>query len=189
MNKSDDTAVPYEHIKVEGNDIFFYCDVCQDSVTELSVVLKKLERDLFVATYGLDVVPCVRVHIHSDGGDLMSGLGCMDFMKRLKLRVVTIVEGLCASAATFIFLGGSQRIVSPNAYVLIHQLSSDCWGTYENMKDEMKFCEQLMRRLKRIYLKETSLPEKKLDRLMKRDLYLSHRKCVRYGLEKFLAQQ
>lgn len=119
----------------------------------------------------------------------MSGLGCMDSMKRLKLRVVTIVEGLCASAATFVFLGGSQRIVSPNAYVLIHQLSSDCWGTYENMKDEMKFCEQLMRRLKRIYLKETSLPEKKLERLMKRDLYLSHRKCVRYGLEKFLVQQ
>lgn len=184
MNKSDDTAVPYEHIKVEGNDIFFYCDVSQDSVTELSVALKKLERDLFVATYGLDVVPCVRVHIHSDGGDLMAGLGCMDSIKRLKLRVVTIAEGLCASAATFVFLGGSQRIVSPNAYLLIHQLSSDCWGTYENMKDEMKLCEQLMRRLKRIYLKETSIPEKKLDRLMKRDLYLSHGKCVRYGVEK-----
>ena len=42
MNKSEDATVPYEHIKVEGNDIFFYCDVCQDSVTELSVALKKL---------------------------------------------------------------------------------------------------------------------------------------------------
>lgn len=183
MNKEDETIQP-EYIKVEGNDIFFYCDVCQESVTELSVALKKLERDLFIATYGLDVTPSVRIHIHSEGGDLLAGLGCMDVLRQSKLNVITIAEGLCASAATFIFLGGAQRIVSKNTYILIHQLGSGCWGKYDNLKDEMKFCEQLMKRMKRIYLKETSIPEKKLDQLMKRDLYLSHARCVRYGLEK-----
>jgi ATP-dependent protease ClpP protease subunit len=164
----------FEYIKVEGVDIFFYCDVSVESVVELCSNVKKLERDFYE--------PTIRIHIHSDGGDLHSGLGCMDFLKSTKSRIVTIAEGICASAATFIFLGGDSRIVCPNAYLLIHQLGSEFWGKYENMKDEMLQCDRLMRHMKRIYLRETKLPEAKLNRLMKRDLYLSYKKCVKYGI-------
>jgi ATP-dependent protease ClpP protease subunit len=163
-----------EYIKVEGPDVFFYCDVCVESVAELCATVKKIEREYYETV--------VRVHIHSDGGDLHAGLAAMDFLKSLRSRVVTIAEGICASAATFIFLGGDERIVSRNAYLLIHQLGSEFWGKYEDMKDEMQNCDRLMRHMKRIYLRETNIPEEKLDKLMKRDLYLSHKKCVKYGI-------
>ena len=42
--------------------------------------------------------------------------------------------------------------------------------------------EQLMRKMKRIYMRETTIPEEKLDKLMKRDIYFSHKKCVKYGI-------
>lgn len=174
-----------DFVKVEGSDIFFYCDVSQDSVVELCAVMKKLERELFAGLYTLgiyDMLPTINLHIQSDGGDLNAGLGCMDFLRSMKARVVTIAEGMCASAATFLFLGGDERVVTQNSYILIHQLGSEFWGNYENMKDEMKYCDKLMKQMKKIYLHETSIPESKLDRLMKRDLYLSYNKCVRYGI-------
>lgn len=164
----------YDFVKVEGPDVFFYCDVSVESVAELCAVVKKVERDYYETI--------VRVHIHSEGGDLYAGLAAMDFLKSLRSRVVTIAEGMCASAATFIFLGGDSRIVSRNAYLLIHQLGSEFWGNYENMKDEMHQCDRLMRHMKRIYLRETNIPEEKLDKLMKRDLHLSYKKCVRFGI-------
>lgn len=163
-----------EFIKVEGTDVFFYCDVSVESVAELCAAVKKIERDYYEAT--------IRVHIHSEGGDLYAGLAAMDFLRSSRSRVVTIAEGICASAATLIFLGGDSRIVSHNAYLLIHQLGSDFWGKYENMKDEMLRCERLMKRMKRIYLRETTIPERKFEKLMKRDLYLSYRQCVKYGI-------
>ena len=169
-------ASKLDYVKVEGPDVFFYCDVSVESVAELCTVVKKVEREFYESI--------VRVHIHSDGGDLHAGLAAMDFLKSCKSRVVTIAEGMCASAATFIFLGGDERIVCPNAYLLIHQLGSEFWGKYEEMKDEMQHCERLMKHMKRIYLRETNLPEAKLDKLMKRDLYLSYKKCVKYGIEK-----
>ena len=169
-------ASKLDYVKVEGPDVFFYCDVSVESVAELCTVVKKVEREFYESI--------VRVHIHSDGGDLHAGLAAMDFLKSCKSRVVTIAEGMCASAATFIFLGGDERIVCPNAYLLIHQLGSEFWGKYEEMKDEMQHCERLMKHMKRIYLRETNLPEEKLDKLMKRDLYLSYKKCVKYGIEK-----
>ena len=174
MGNEDESKLDY--IKVEGPDVFFYCDVSVESVAELCAVVKKVEREFYESI--------VRVHIHSDGGDLHAGLAAMDFLKSCKSRVVTIAEGMCASAATFIFLGGDERIVCPNAYLLIHQLGSEFWGKYEEMKDEMQHCERLMKHMKRIYLRETNLPEAKLDKLMKRDLYLSYKKCVKYGIEK-----
>ena len=174
---SMEQELPLPVVKVTGRDVFFYCDVDRDTVAELCVALKKLERELMG-----EEIPTIRIHIHSDGGDLHAGLGGMDFIKSLACRTITIAEGVCASAATFLFLGGDQRVVTPNSYLLIHQLGSDFWGKYEDMKDEMGQCDRLMKQMKRIYLGETDLPAEKLDRLMKRDLYLSARKCTKYGL-------
>lgn len=165
----------FEYIKVEGPDVFFYCEVSRESIVELCQVLKRVERDRYNPIF---------LHIQSDGGDVHAGLGAMDFLRTIKSTVVTIAEGMCASAATFILLGGDERQVLPNTYLLIHQISNDMWGKYEDLKDEMKQCELIMKRIKKIYLRETSIPEKKLDRLLQRDMYLSARQCIKYNITK-----
>jgi ATP-dependent protease ClpP protease subunit len=182
-NMSEPETQPETTVKVEGSHVFFYCEVCDETVTELITMLTKLETELFIglAKLGLhDVQPRVTLHIMSPGGDLYAGLAAMDHLKNMRAHVTTIADGCVASAASLIFLGGTERVVRRNAYVLIHQMSTEFWGKYEDLKDEMRQCEKLMRRLKRVYLKETGLPEKKLDRLLKRDLYLSFSKCVKY---------
>ena len=184
---SEPETPPETTVKVEGTDVFFYCEVCEETVTELVTLLTKLERELLSGLVKLGMhgtAPHITLHIMSPGGDLYSGLAAMDFLTNMRSHVTTVAEGCVASAASLIFLAGDERIVRRNAYVLIHQINSEFWGKFEELKDEIHQCEKLMRRLKRIYLRETSLPAKKLDRLMKRDVYLSHSKCVRYGLEK-----
>lgn len=182
---SEPEMPPETTVKVEGSHVFFYCEVCEETVTELVTLLTKLETELLIGTVKLGMygtAPQITLHLMSPGGDLYSGLAAMDFIKNMRSHVTTIAEGCVASAASLIFLAGDTRIVRRNAYVLIHQISSDFWGKFEDLKDEMRQSEKLMRRLKRIYLRETNLPEKKLDRLMKRDVYLSHSKCEKYGL-------
>lgn len=177
--------LPETIVKVEGSHVFFYCDVCDDTVTELITVLTKLEMDLVVTAMKMglhDVQPRISLHIMSPGGELYAGLAAMDHLKSMRAHVTTIAEGCVASAASLMFLGGVERIVRQNAYVLIHQLGTTFWGTFEDLKDEMRQCEKLMRHLKKIYLRETTIPEKKLNRLMKRDLYFSYAKCVKYGV-------
>jgi ATP-dependent protease ClpP protease subunit len=67
--------------------------------------------------------------------------------------------------------------------VLIHQLNKyGFWGKFEEVKDEMKNLTMYMQRFRAIYEYETSLPEKKLKKLLKRDLYLDSRKCLKYHI-------
>jgi len=182
---SEQETPPDTTVKVEGSHVFFYCDVCEDTVTELITMLSKLETELSLGLLKLgmhDTSPRITLHMMSPGGDVYAGLAAMDYIKNMRAHVTTVAEGCVASAASLIFLGGDIRQVCRNAYVLIHQIGTEFWGKYEALKDEMQQCEKLMRHLKRIYLKETNLPEKKLNRLMKRDLYLSFSKCVKYGV-------
>ena len=50
-----------------------------------------------------------------------------------------------ASAATFMFLAGKKRFMSPNATVLIHQVSTSFWGKFEDLKDEVKNTTEIMK--------------------------------------------
>ena len=174
-----------EFVKVEGNTVFFYSEVCEESVAELIHAVKKIELETRVSLVKLGLykqMPEVTIHIRSDGGDLYAGLAAMDFLQNADVHVTTIGEGCVASAATFIFLGGDVRLIRRHAYVLIHQIGSDLWGKYEDLKAEMVQNDRIMRDLKRIYMRETNLPEHKLAKMLKRDVYLSYRKCVKYGV-------
>jgi len=110
--------------------------------------------------------PQIRVHVMSEGGDIFSGLNIMNVLER----------------ATFILLGGSERRMGRNAYVLIHQISTEFWGNFQDLKTEMKSTEKFMKMLKKMYLTKTRIPEKKFKKLMKKDLYLSPDKCLKYKI-------
>jgi ATP-dependent protease ClpP protease subunit len=177
--ENDDT----ECTKVIGNEILFYGDVDRENALDFVEKFKKLEMDLLkkkAELFGYE--PQIRVHIMSDGGDIFSGLNIMNVLERSRVKVVTIAQGSCCSAATFILLGGSERRMGQNAYVLIHQISTEFWGNFQELKNEMKSTEKFMKMLKKMYLTKTRIPEKKFKRLMKKDLYLSPDKCLKYKI-------
>ena len=99
-----------------------------------------------------------------------------------RVKVITIAQGACCSAATFMFLGGSERRMGQNAYILIHQLSTEFWGKYQDLKDEAKTCDKFMKGLKKMYKEKTKIPEDKFKKLMKKDLFLSASKCLKYQI-------
>lgn len=185
-NKVDDedtTSLDTECVKVSGTDIFYYGDIDDDNILEFITKFKKIEKDLLKKVIDLPGYnPVVTIHIKSDGGDVFAGLSAMDHIASSKLEVHTVANGLCASAATFILMGGTRRMMLPNACVLIHQLSSGFWGKFEDMKNELENCEKFMSIITNIYKKHTKIPLKKLDEMMKRDIHLTATECLKFSV-------
>ena len=175
-----------EFVKVQGSDVFFHCEVCETTVLELNMKVKKLELELLhkYLDLGIRSRPEIRIWIRSDGGDLHAGLSAMDCLSSLRrVKVRTIADGVCASAATFILLGGRTRHMTPNSYVLIHQLNMDgTWGKFEDFKDQMANLSQFMDRFRDIYTQETRIPDKELKKLLKRDVYMDADKCLDWAV-------
>ena len=170
-------------IKVIGNELLFYGDVDRENTLEFVEKFKKLEIELLKKMAELvGQEPMIRVHIMSEGGDVYAGLNMMNVLERSRVKVVTIAQGACCSAATFVLLGGKERRMGKNAYLLIHQISTEMWGSFNDLKHELKSTDKLMKMLKDMYLSKTKIPEAKFKSLMKKDIYLPPDKCLKYGI-------
>jgi ATP-dependent protease ClpP protease subunit len=174
----------YDCTKVIGNEIFYFGDITPENVLDFTEKFRKLESGLL--KMGADIVgytPSIRINIMSDGGDLFSGFTAMNLIQKSRVHVITCAQGACCSAATFMLLGGKERKIGRNAHILIHQLSTGSfWGKFEEMKDEMRTASKFMDMIKDTYTTHTKIPEKKLKKLLKRDIYLVPEECIKYAI-------
>jgi ATP-dependent protease ClpP protease subunit len=118
----------------------------------------------------------------SSGGEIVSSLSAMDTILKCRAPINTIVDGNCASAATFLSIVGKRRYIKRNSFMMIHQLSAGALGKYNEVKDDIRNIEQLMRIMKDIYSKYTKVPTRKLNEVLKHDLWWKADVCLKYGL-------
>lgn len=86
----------------------------------------------------LAAIPSTRaleVHINSPGGDVFDGISIYNAIAQRPGPVTTVVDGLAASAASFIAQAGKTRIVSPGSMMMIHDASGICIGNAADMTE------------------------------------------------------
>ena len=173
-----------KHISVHENKIYYYAGVNRDSASELNKKIGELESKSLTLGNSLDLEqpPTIKIYINSGGGSVVSGIWSMDTILRAKVPVHTYVDGFAASAATFMSVVGNYRFMSRNSNMLIHQLSTQFWGTYSNFEDEKKNLDLMMITIKNVYKKYTKVPLKELNTILKHDLLWDAEKCLEYGL-------
>lgn len=71
-----------------------------------------------------DTVPEIRLLINSPGGEVYEGLAILNALRAHPARVVAIVEGIAASAASFIAAGVDELVMMHNSELFIH----NAWG-------------------------------------------------------------
>ena len=184
FDDSDDDVKEQKQLNIitHGNNIYYYEPIDKIPILELINQLKELESILINLKYTYDVNPVIKLHIYSEGGDAFMGLSIYDFIKTLKIPVHTYIDGLIASAATFLFLAGKKRFMTENSNILIHQISTGFWGKFEDLKDEYKNTTELMKIAKKIYTDNTSMSKKTIDDIIKRELYLTYQDALKYKI-------
>ena len=181
--KDAQVTSPDKHIAVHENKIYYYANVNRDSAVELNKKVGELESKSLTMSKTLDIdTPSIKVLINSGGGSITAGISSMDTILRCKVPVETYVDGFCASAATFLSVVGSHRFMSRNSYMLIHQLSTSFWGKYSEFEDEKQNLDLMMKTIKDVYKKYTTVPMKKIDEILKHDLMWDAKQCLEYGL-------
>ena len=167
------------NIITKGNDIYFYEDIDREQILELISQIKDLNYVLQIQAFQYNFQPCINLHLYSNGGDAFMGLSAYDFIKSNPIPIYTYIDGMIASAATFIYLAGHKRFMSENSTVLIHQISTSFWGKFEDLKDECTNSTELMKIVKKIYNSHTTMKKKQLDEILKRELLLTYNDCTK----------
>lgn len=166
------------------NHIYFDDAIDKNSCKKLIGQLEDLNIKLGKLTCDYDLVeqPKIYLHINSPGGSVFSALSVIDTMRQSKFPIVTIVEGGTASAATLISCFGSERWITKYGYMLIHQLSSSCWGKMAEIEDEFANLQDIMERIYEIYEEHTKLNRTQLKKILKGDRWWRAETCLKHGL-------
>jgi ATP-dependent Clp protease protease subunit len=168
---------------VAVNRFYFYSEIGRAEVLQLNRRLFEASNQLLIDAAAQERPPAeIYLHINSYGGSIFAGLAAMDAILHSKIPVVTIIDGCCASAATFLSVAGKRRIIRPNAYMLIHQLWSVSWGKFRELEDDHKNNNKLMDKIREIYAKYTKIPAEKINEILDHDLWFDAKTCLDYGL-------
>ena len=168
--------------KVVENNLYFYGDVTESNALELNASLYELDKKLSVTNVFLDIKPVINLRINSFGGSLFAGLATVDVIRNLNSEVHSYVEGAAASAATIISVACNKRFIGKYSKMLIHQLSAGVYGKYTELEDDMENNKHLMSTIKEIYKEYTRVPMKKLDEILKHDLWFDSKTSLKLGL-------
>ena len=186
LSKNKQNVSPVDndkHISVQENKIYYYAGVNRDSAVELNKKIAELESKSLSLSNSLEIdPPPIKILINSGGGSIVAGISSMDTILRCKVPLHTYVDGFAASSATFLSVVGTHRLMSRNSYMLIHQLTTNFWGTYSRFEDEKENLGQMMKTIKDVYKQYTKVPMKRLDEILKHDLFWDANKCLEYGL-------
>lgn len=90
-------------------------------------------REFTSALAALGDVQKINLHINSPGGEVYEGIAILNSLRRHPATVTAIVDGLAASAASFIAAGVDRTVVAPNSELMCH----DAWGIALGPASEM----------------------------------------------------
>jgi len=172
-------------VRCVENTIYFYADVNANTCCELNRLLRDVDSRLNQAKVIMNnpgFNPIIHLRINSFGGDVFAAMATVDTIRSLRCDVYSYVEGAAGSAATMISVAAKKRFIGKNSLMLIHQLSSICSGTFEQLKDDNENNHRIMGIIKNLYKQYTKIPVKELENILKRDIWFDSATCLKYGL-------
>lgn len=127
----------------------------------------------------------VTFHINSPGGEVFAGVSIYNRMKEFTGKVTTIVDGLCASAASIIMQGAKtgNRKVCHGSLTMIHGASSFMYGYYnaKDIKESIKQINAIDKSIAEIYAKETGLDLETAKTMVSNTTWMSAQDAVDKG--------
>lgn len=81
----------------------------------------------------------IKIYINSGGGNVDTAIQFMRVLAESPATIITSIEGICASAATMIFLQGHQMLISEHSLIMFHNYAGGTIGKGGEMFDQINF--------------------------------------------------
>jgi ATP-dependent protease ClpP protease subunit len=137
-----------------------------------------------------DIVPALRatvadtinVYINSPGGDVYDGIAIRNALRQHSARIVVTVDGLAASAASFIAVAGDEVIMGSNAELMIHDAWTIAIGNAEDFRLVAGDLDRISQNIATMYADKAGGTADEYRALMKAETWYSADDAVAAGL-------
>ena len=175
-DKEGGGANPYEKALFESRTLLISGPVDDKMLKEATIRCLAMEQK--------DAKKPITVLINSPGGSADAGFAIYDMLRFVKPPVITVVNGLCASAGILIHLAAEKkrRFCLPESRFMIHQPSTMGRGTASDLDITAKEILKLRDRYNKIIAEQCGTTPEKVTESARRDFWLDAGQALEYGL-------
>lgn len=87
-------------------------------------------------------VDAITVRVHSPGGNAVDGIAIGNLLRNHRARVTIVVDGMAASAASVLALGGDEIVMSPGSQLMIHDVSLLTYGNAGQLRSDAEWLDK-----------------------------------------------
>lgn len=141
----------------------------------------------FIADLRNTNTPQLVVHIDSLGGNVFDGISIYNALRDYTGKKTAIIEGICASAASYILMAFDEVIAKPNSLLMIHNpLVENVSGNANELGKITNTLNELSDIYIKAYAERTHLPETEIKTLMDNETYFGAAQAKQKGFVDFI---
>lgn len=126
----------------------------------------------------------IHFYINSPGGSVTAGLAIYDTMQYIRPQVSTLCLGQAASMGAWLLAAGApgKRYALPHSRIMIHQPLGGVQGQAADIDIQAREILRIREQLNNILVKHTGQSTKRIEKDTDRDLFLTGKQAVEYGI-------
>ena len=119
--------------------------------------------------------------IHSSGGDMMTASTIRSMLMSYSGKVTCQIDGLCASAATYIATAGAKVQMQDSAFFMIHDPWTITIGNVDDHRVTISMLKELKKGIVEAYMAKSTLEQTQIEKLMADETWMSAQTALESG--------
>lgn len=135
----------------------------------------------FAADFGNIKASTINIRINSAGGDVFDGLAVYQTIRAHPAETVVTIDGLAASIASIIALGGKKVKMAENAYMMIHNPWTMAMGDAAELRKQADVLEKLSATSADIYAAKSKKSTDDCRAMMNAETWMDAKQALEMG--------
>lgn len=119
------------------------------------------------------------VRVNSGGGWAHEGVAICNILRAHAGKVMVIIEGLAASAASVLAMAGHEIVMRPGTYMMVHEASGLTWGNAQDHAKMIESLDTINSSMADIYVGQTRRPKPEIRREMAAETWMDAAEAVK----------
>ncbi|KZK96331.1 ATP-dependent Clp protease proteolytic subunit [Pseudovibrio sp. Ad5] len=124
----------------------------------------------------------IHMRLDSPGGDVFQARAMKTTLEQIDARVIVHIDGVAASAASYLMLGGDEIVIAKGAMVMIHNAWSFTIGDAKEHEKSAHVLEKIDSSIRYDYAKKTSKSEDEFRTMMDEETWFDADEALEIGL-------
>jgi ATP-dependent Clp endopeptidase proteolytic subunit ClpP len=124
----------------------------------------------------------IDLRLNSPGGSVFDAVAIYNALRRHLGEVTVWIDGIAASAASYIAMAGDTIVMPENAFLMIHDPSGLVMGTAEDMRSTAEALDKVKVSLIQGYATKSGKPDEEIAALMAAETWLDATEALDLGL-------